>query len=109
MSQRLLRQSSALRYLAQAPPEISKAGLRGGDNKLITCLCECAKNILNGNVPLTPEEKEKLRPYKTHLRTLADKSVDHDRKRQILQRGGFIGALLAPLAGAILGPLLGGK
>ena len=108
MSQRLRRYRAILRYLAQAPYPIARAVLRGSDKGLITCLSECAKNILNGNVPLTGTQKTKLRSYKTGLRTLVKKSVPSRRKRIVLQRGGFLGALLAPIAASVLGPIVGG-
>lgn len=108
MSQRLRRYSSTLRYLTNAPADISQAIIKGSDPGLMTCLCECAKNILNGNVPLTASQKAKLRSHKTGLRTLANKSVSPARKRRVLQQGGFLGALLAPIAASVLGPIVSG-
>ena len=86
--------------------KLRKAILVHSDSDLICSICECAWNILRGNVSLTPKEKSKLRKYKKHLRTLASKKVSTVRKRKVLQTGGFLSALLAPLAGSILIPLL---
>ena len=85
---------------------LRKAILEHSDSDLICSLCECAWNILKGNVPLTPKQKTKLRKCKTHLRKLASKKVSTTRKRKVLQTGGFLSALLAPLVGSILIPLL---
>ena len=49
-----------LHVLAHALPQMCKAIIRAADRELMTCLCECAQNILNGNVPLTKESFEAL-------------------------------------------------
>ena len=78
-----------------------------GDPELIRALCECAHNILRGNVQMTPQEKERLRKYQTKLRLLARKNVSVKQKRRHLQQtGGFLPALLAPLAASVVIPLL---
>lgn len=105
MSVRLRRYGPLLKLLANATPEIRKAVLRGGDPDFMRCLCECALNVLNGAVPLTQAQKRKLLPYKTGLRTLIKKTVPLYRKQAIVQKGGFLGALLAPIAISVLGGL----
>lgn len=77
------------------------------DRQLIECFCECSKNILKGNVPLNSRQMKELRRRKNNLRALALKKTPLKTKRKILQKGGFIGALLTP-ALAIIGNLLGG-
>ena len=39
-----------------------------GGMDLVRCICDCVKNVLRGNVPVTDEEKERLRRYKDSLR-----------------------------------------
>ena len=63
-------------------------------------------NILNGNIPLTPYQLQKLRRYKAKLRTLAKPCVSQKQKLDIEQKGGFLPALLAPVVGAVLGSIL---
>ena len=65
-------------------------------------LCECGKNILKGNVPLTPRQLRALRPYKNHLRDLVCKKVSIKKKKIILQKVGFVGALLRLLTKLLL-------
>lgn len=77
------------------------------DRQLIDCFCECSKNILKGNVPLKEPQLRKLRREKKNLRTLALKKTSLKKKRKILQKGGFLGALLTP-ALAILGNIIAG-
>ena len=78
------------------------------DSQLIACFCECSKNILKGNVPLNKPQLKKLRREKKNLRVLALKKTALKKKRKILQKGGFIGALLPPIL-SIIGGLLGGN
>mgnify|MGYP003535994637 FL=1 len=78
------------------------------DKNLIDCFCECSKNVLKGNVPLNGAQLKKLRREKKNLRVIALKKTPLKRKRRILQKGGFIGALLPPIL-SIIGGLLGGN
>ena len=83
-----------------------KAIIKEADDDLVHCICECTHNILKGNVPLTKAQKTKLRPYKQDMRAVANKTTGQKRKRQILQKGGFLPALLAPLLAPIIAPLV---
>jgi len=77
------------------------------DKQLIDCFCECCKNVLNGNVKLNNRHFNRLRREKNNLRALALKATSLAKKRKILQKGGFIGALL-PAVLPVLSSLLGG-
>ena len=57
-------------YLQKARPCIRKHLITKADHSLVDCLCECADNILRGNVPLTKPQKEKLARNKAGLRAL---------------------------------------
>ena len=58
-------------------------------------------------VRLTPGEKVRLRKYKNKLRLIANRRLSIARKRrEIQQTGGFLPALLAPLAASVFLPLL---
>ena len=93
-------------YMSRGKPGIVKALIResGSDLKAI---CECAYKTLKGNVPLTPAQYRKLRRYKKHLRTLADRKKSQKVKKRTLQSGGFLGALLSTILPAVTG-LIGG-
>lgn len=75
---------------------------------LIKALCECSLNILKGNVKLNRAQKKKLCRYKNKLRALIAKKTSMKSRKQILQSGGLIGALLGPVIG-VLGSLLGAR
>ena len=105
VSQRLKKHANELVYLQKARPCIRKHLITKADRSLVECLCECADNILRGNVPLTKPQKEKLARNKAGLRALTKKSVSLKKKKAILQKGGFLGSLLAPIA-SVVAPLL---
>ena len=70
------------------------------------CLSECAKNVLLGNVPLSSRQNAKLRHSKNDLRLLSD-NTSLRKKRQIVQKGGFLAALLPPVLSLLGGALTG--
>ena len=105
MSRRLRKNSDFLRVLAKATPKQYKGLIDGANKDLIHAVCECATNCLNGNIPLTPRQKKRLAPYKKNLRHLANKKVRFQDKRKVIQKGGFLGALLKPII-QTLGSLL---
>lgn len=92
--------------LAKADPALARAIIDKGKPDLVHSLCECAQNILKGNVPLKKGHKTKLRRYKKDLRTLVIRKTGLHKKKRILQKGGFLAALLAPLATSLLAPLV---
>ena len=108
MSGRMKKQAVCLQMLIKTKnAKLRKAILEHADAELIRALCECAHNILRGNVQMTPREKTRLRKYQTKLRLIARKNVSVKQKRRHLQQtGGFLPALLAPLAASVVIPLL---
>ena len=75
------------------------------DRQFIDCVSECAKNVLKGNVPLSNAQMSKLRPRRQDLRALSVKT-SLTKKRKIIQKGGFLSALLAPALSVLAGLLL---
>jgi len=86
VSPRLLKHASDIVYLQNAKLCIRKHFIQTADRSLVECLCECANNILRGNVPLTKLQKEKLKRNKGGLRALTKKSVSLIKKKAILQK-----------------------
>lgn len=82
--------------------------LKSCDCEVVYCLCECAKNLLKGRIPLTKRQLNNLRRWKKCLRTLSVKHPSLKQKKKVLQKGGFLGALLAPVL-SFLGGLIGNK
>lgn len=81
--------------------------LRRASPNFIRCICECALNVLLGNVPLNSREKKRLKKYADILRKLADKKVKN-KKKLIVQTGGgaFLTTLLLPIVTTVLSNLL---
>ena len=105
MSDRLKKYFVKLRLLKKASAKVRKRILKNCNKNLLCCLCECAKNILKGNVPLTKPQKSKLGRFKKKLRHLASKKTRSVIKKTLIQSGGFLGALLTPVL-SFLGSLL---
>ena len=79
-----------------------------GGMDLVRCICDCVKNVLRGNVPVTDEEKERLKRYKDSLRELIKKKTSDKKRKHLIQEGGFLGALIPILVG-LLGKLFPGQ
>ena len=106
MSARVKKHLPLYKWLCHSNPKSTRAVLQVADKDVIDGLCECSYNVLKGNVPLKPEQKRRLKRHKQVLRELSyGRGKSLKRKRQLLQRGGFLGALMSPLIG-ILGSLL---
>ena len=74
--------------------------------ELVHCISDCVLNVLNGNIPLDYEEKQRLRRNRHCLRELVKKTSDKKRKH-LIQEGGFLGALIPILSGLVTKLFLG--
>ena len=102
----LLKTYNKIKLLTLSTPKVQKQLIANGNRELIDCICEGCDNILKRQGrPLTINEKSKLCRHKEKLRTLVKKKVSLKEKKRIIQTGGFLGAILAPVA-SILGSLL---
>ena len=108
MSHRLKKYAQQLRELHRLSPKAQKKLLIKikKDTDFVKCLCECARNIIKGNVKLTDQQKESIRRRKKSFRKLSLKKTTLKEKRRIVQSGGFLGALLGPII-SVLGGLFG--
>ena len=94
----------ALQVLKEAMPKLRKAIVSNCNKDLLNSICECALNVLNGNIRISDCTKRKLRKFRTSLRSLVDKRLPLVSKRRVIQqRGGF----LLPLLSAVLPALAG--
>ena len=106
MSFQIKKQAQLLKTLADSHPQVRKAILAGGGDELLKCISECAYNILY-TIQLTPSEKAALSKYKQKIRRVADPDVSISDKTKVIQSGGFLPALLAPLITSVIAPLTG--
>lgn len=95
-----------LKRLNRLKGEARKRYLKTCSGQFVDCLCECARNLLKGRVPLKSKQLKAIRRYRRFLRKAALKTTPQKDRRRILQKGGFIGALLPTLISG-LGSLLG--
>lgn len=97
-----------LQALSNMSPKRVRRYLYLADKELVQSICECALNILKGNVPLEPRQKKGLCHYKHVLRKLVHSKVCWKAKRKYLvQKGaGILPALLAPILGTVISRLL---
>ena len=106
MSRRVRHNAPYLHVLAKGSDKQRQGVIQGANKELVHCLCECALNVLNGNIPLKPSEKKRLAKYKRHLRVLTNQKFGVQKKKKVLrQKGGFLGALLTPMLSALGGLL----
>ncbi|KAK6175840.1 hypothetical protein SNE40_014220 [Patella caerulea] len=102
----LERHAELLQALKHAKPRQRIHIIKNASKPVIEALCECCLNVLQGRVRLSSYQKKKrLSRHKVVLRRLVDRKVPLKQKKKILQRGGFLGALLGPLVG-ILGSVI---
>lgn len=108
MSQCVKNNLDLLRALSKMTPKRRKKFLNLADKDLVQSLCECALNILKGNVQLKPCQKNSLRRHRHFLRKLVSSKGCWKRKRKyIVQKGsGILPALLAPIIGSIISHLV---
>ncbi len=62
---------------------------------------EVAINLIKSSVQLTPEQLKICRRWSTPTKQLALKRLPLKKKKEILQTGGFLGALLPVLASVL--------
>ena len=98
MSTRLKKNIGLLNQVYKARPKLRKAIIQNANKDTIQCLCECCYNILNGNIPLSPQQVKRLKRYSRELRFLGSKQGSVKQKQELLaQKGGLVVSVLAPL------------
>ena len=105
MSELTRKYLPVLKRIRKMGDKARKEYIRKCDRKFVDCVSECAKNVIKGNVPLSDRQMTGLRRKRQDLRALSKKKTSLRAKRKILQKGGFLTALLPPVLG-ILGSLL---
>jgi hypothetical protein len=104
---RLKSQRHFLQVLKDAKPKARRALLASVSDDLIKAIVECGINTLNDNHKLTKDEKSKLHKYKNRLRALVNTEICFNSKRKVLlQKGGFIVALLTTILSGVIGALI---
>jgi len=107
MADRVQQLLPELKKLNRLKPAHRKKFIKCCSSSFISHLCEALRNLLKGNVPISHGHLKSLNRHKQLLRKLTLKRTSLTNRKQILQRGGFLGFLLKPLI-AGLASLIGG-
>ena len=75
--------------------------LKTADKGLINAIGESARNCLKGNVPLNRKQFTCLKKHRHSLRKIASKRTSLKTRKQLIQNGGFLAALLGPVIKAV--------
>lgn len=78
------KQAVILKALCYLTQKQQRQILRIIDTSLIRSICECALNVLHGNVSLSTREKRQLRRHAVFLRRLAEKRGNWTSKRRLI-------------------------
>lgn len=104
---RLRKHKHLLYTVKTATPKLRNAIIKNVDNDFIKTLHEIAYNTLNKNNPITNNQKFNLKRYKTAIRKLAcPKQTLTQKRKLILQNGGFLPSLLQTILSGLLGTLI---
>jgi len=106
MSKRVKKYLPVLKRITKLGEKAKRDYVRKCDKEFLDCISECAKNVIKGNVPLSNRQKTKLRRNRNDLRALSVKKTSLRKKRRVLQKGGFLSALLPPVLAVLADVLL---
>lgn len=98
------------KYLESASKKARKSIIKKTNQKQVSAICKVCRNVLDGKIAISTEQRGKLCKYKKTLRALADKKVKFRKKKIILaQSGGSLIPLLLNIAAPILAALFNKK
>ena len=98
----LKKNKNILEYLGKCKAKIRRAILANADKELVDSICQCVFNMLSGNIDLNENEKRNLVKYKKTLRTIVGRSTLKEKKKILVQQGGFL-QFLIPIFNFITG------
>ena len=97
MSRRVKKFLPVLRRIRKMGNKARRDYIKKCNREFMDCVRECAENVIKGYVPMTGPQKANLRRRRKDVRALAIKKTSLTKKRRILQKGGFLTALLPPV------------
>ena len=95
-----------LSYLKSIPPRRQKLLLKNADSEILSALSELCLNLLMRNCPLTNAQIKKLIPYEKQIYQMSLKKNSAVHKKRLVQRGGFISALLTTVLPALISSIV---
>jgi hypothetical protein len=107
MANSVKRQAPQLKTLCSCQPKDRRVLLKHADPELVRVICECALNVLEGNIPISSRDKKRLLRNKNLLRRLAgNRDSLPQKKRLIVQSGGSFLLALLPAVISLIGSAL---
>ena len=91
---KIKKNSRLLKVISTSKKKLRDSIIKGSDKEFIYCICECVLNLMNGNLNIDKNTYYKLKPYKNTFKKLLKKSQLKDKKRIIIQKGGFLQYLI---------------
>lgn len=102
------KQLRDLEFIRTCPKALRKELLKKLPSRSVKAICECSLNVLKGNIPLSSKQKKSLNQYKSTLRKIGTKKgALFQKKKLIIQKGGFLNILI-PAALSVLTGLIHG-
>ena len=103
MTERVTKNLNLLKALTKCTDVEKKDFVKIARPEVINAICDCILNILNGNVPISSKQKEKLRTKKNILRKLVLKKTNTPKRKKLLvQHGnGILTSILGPAIRAL--------
>ena len=89
--------AQVLSTLARAKPKVLVKQIKQLSPDVVRTIKDIAKNYLKGSIKINKRQIDKLRRHKRSLQELALRKTSLKRSKKILQKGGFIATLIAPL------------
>ena len=106
MPKRVFKYATSLDALHRAGEKVRKSVLSRAKRELVLVLVDCARLLIRNKRRLTETQLRRLRQKTDDIYDLVNPRTSLARRRQILQTGGFLGALLGPALG-LLAPMVG--
>jgi hypothetical protein len=95
----LTDQLEILKVLSQG--RYNKDILKNADKKLISALCEIVYNVLENNINISESDLTKLSKYKKYLRKLVQRNSIKEKRKILVQKGGFLQIILPAVISGI--------
>ncbi len=107
MSKLLQRNISFLREITESTLEQRREIIKGATEDNIKALTELSINLLEGNLPLSNEDKLELSKHKLFIRSLSHKEVEFtQKKKKLLHNCNILPMIITPLL-SVVGSILG--
>ena len=95
-----------LTYLQSLSPHAQKSLIKGATREILEAFSEICLNLIRKKVKLSPGQIYKLRPFEEEIYQLALKKHSVTKKKEIIQTGGFLGALLGSVLPALISTVI---